>query len=246
MNVSCNARTTRKLMLAGLFALSASPLCAYAGGDLTQIQKLGQSEFNRFANDFISAASYKAITPATPLGITGFDIGAELSITQLGDNAVWKKSGADISSLVMPKLHIHKGLPFNIDLGASLVAVPNSNIKLIGMEARYALLEGSIATPAVAVRGAYTKLSGVSQLDLDTKSIELVVSKGFVMLTPYAGVGRVWGSVTPNVAGLQKVSPTANKLFAGVNANFGLFNVAGEVDRTGSNDTVSVKFGFRW
>lgn len=219
---------------------------AFAGTDITQLKNLNQSEFGRLAKDFTSAASYKGLTPAAPLGITGFDLGAELSFTPLDNSSVWQKAGADVSTLIVPKLHLHKGLPFNMDIGASLSAVPNSNMKLMGLEARYAFIEGNVALPAVAIRGAYTKLSGVNQLGFDSSSVELLVSKGFVMLTPYAGIGRVWGSVTPSVGGLQKVSPTASKLFAGINANFGLMNVAAEVDRTGDNQTASVKLGFRW
>ena len=224
---------------------SASAL-ATAGTDFTQLKTLSQSEFGRLATDFTSAASYKGITPAAATGITGFDIGAELSFTQLANKAVWKKAGADVSTLIVPRLHVHKGLPFSIDIGASLSAVPDSDIKLMGLEARYSLLEGNVALPAIAIRGAYSKLSGVSQLGFDSTSVEVLMSKGFVMFTPYIGAGRVWGSVTPNVNGLHKVSPTANKLFAGMNANFGLMNLAAEVDRTGDNDTVSVKLGFRW
>jgi len=226
--------------------LCAASTLATAGTDFTQLKTLNQSEFGRLANDFTSAASYKGITPAAATSITGIDLGAELSFTQLGNSAVWKKAGADVSTLIVPRVHIHKGLPYNIDIGASLSAVPDSNIKLMGLEARYSLLEGNAALPAIAIRGAYSKLSGVSQLGFDSTSVELLASKGFVMFTPYVGAGRVWGSVTPNVNGLRKVSPTANKLFAGINANFGLVNLAAEVDRTGDNDTVSVKLGFRW
>ncbi len=219
---------------------------ALAATDFKNLKNLNQTEFNQLAKDFSAAGSYKAITPATPLGITGFDVGAEVSFTSLNNSTVWQKAGADISTLPMPKLHITKGLPYNIDIGASMVAVPNSDIKLMGFEARYALLEGSAATPALGLRAAYSKLSGVDQLDFNSKSLELVVSKGFLMVTPYAGVGRVWGTVTPRVGNLRAQSPTASKVFAGVNANFGLFNVAGELDRIDSNQTVSVKLGFRW
>lgn len=236
-------RTITNSLLLTSVLVSASAL---AGTDFRNLKNLNQSEFNQLAKDFSAAGSYKAITPATPLGITGFDLGAELSFTSLNNSTVWQKAGADISTLPMPKLHLTKGLPFNIDIGASMVAVPNSDIKLMGFEARYALLEGSAATPALGLRAAYSKLSGVDQLDFNAKSLELVVSKGFLMVTPYAGVGRVWGSVTPRVGNLAAQSPTASKVFAGVNANFGLFNVAGEVDRIDSNQTVSMKFGFRW
>ena len=50
-----------------------------------------------------------------------------------------------------------------------MVAVPNSDIKLMGFEARYALLEGSAATPALGLRAAYSKLSGVDQLDFNPR-----------------------------------------------------------------------------
>lgn len=89
-------------------------------------------------------------------------------------------------------------------------------------------------------------LSGISQLDLNMRSVELSVSKGFLNITPYAGVGHVWGDVTPNVASLQKVSTSADKLFGGLNVNLGLFNVAAEMDRAGKNESYSVNAGFRW
>ena len=236
-------KLTQKLVIALLLTVN---LPALASDNFDQLQKLSQTEFGTLAKDFTAAASYKAVAPGAPLGITGFDLGAEVSVTQLVDDNVWKKAGADISSVILPKIHVHKGLPFNIDIGASLAAAPNSDIKLVGFEARYAILAGSIATPSLSVRAATTRLSGVTQLDLNTQSLELTASKGFLLFTPYAGVGRVWGSLTPHTLNLHKVSTTANKLFAGVNANFGLMNLLAEVDRTGDNNTVSVKVGFRW
>ncbi len=235
--------TLSKIYAAFFFSVS---LPAVASTNFDQLSQLGQTEFALLAKDFVSAASYKAVSPAEPLGITGFDIGAELSVSQLQNAGIWKKAGADISVFPMAKLHIHKGLPFNIDVGAALTAIPDSDIKLMGAEVRYAFLEGGVATPALAIRGAVTHLTGVNQLGLSTRSIELTASKGFVMFTPFIGVGKVWGDVTAHVGGLQKESSSANKLFAGLNANFGLMNVAGEVDRTGENQTVSVKLGLRW
>lgn len=232
-------------------ALLAVSLCfpfvtCAASTNLNQLKNLQQVEFNRLSRDFVAAASYKGIVPAEPLGITGFDLGVEMGFTQLNNGAIWKKAGADVTTLIMPKLHIHKGLPFNLDVGAFVTAVPNSDIKLLGVEVRYALLEGGVAKPAIAIRGAITKLSGVNQLDLDTKSLELMLSKGFLNLTPYAGVGKVWGNSTPRVGNLAKTSPTTNKIFAGINVNFGMINCAAELDRTGDNETASIKASFRW
>ncbi len=173
------------------------------------------------------------------------DLGVEMSATSMEHGDVWKKAGADSATVYMPKLHVHKGLPFDIDVGASLSMVPGTDIKLIGAQIKYALVKGGVATPAVAIRAAVTRLSGVDDLGFNSRSLELTVSKGFLNLTPYAGVGEVWGTLTPNFAGLSKETPSAGKVFAGLNLNFGLTNVAAEVDRTGGNKSVSVKLGFR-
>jgi len=38
--------------------------------------------------------------------------------------------------------------------------VPNSNIKLYGFEVSKAILDGTLATPALGIRGTYTRLAG--------------------------------------------------------------------------------------
>ncbi len=233
----------RSLLSLSLFAFSAS---AIASTNFDSLNTLSSSEFALLAKDFTAAASYKAVQPGEPLGLTGFDLGVEVTGTQLESKSIWQKAGADISVLPVPKLHLTKGLPADFDIGIFLAAVPNSDIKLIGGELRYALLAGGVALPAISVRATYTQLSGVDQLDLNTKSVEFSASKGFLNLTPYIGIGHVWGDVTANVGGLGSVSLDDNKFFAGLNVNFGLINMAFEGDRIGDNSSLSGKVGFRF
>lgn len=228
-----------------VLAVAALSAPAFAD-DLDNVRNLTQAEFGRLAKDFTAAASYKSVSPAEPLGITGFDVGVEVTSTKMEHGEIWKKAGGDSSTVYLPKVHVHKGLPFGIDVGASLSMVSGSDIKLGGAEIKYALIEGNTAVPAVAVRAAVTKLFGVDELDLDTRSLELTVSKGFLNFTPYAGVGKVWGTLTPDFASLSKESPSVNKVYAGLNMNLGLANLAAELDRTGGNESVSVKLGFRF
>lgn len=205
-----------------------------------------QPAFKTFSEDLGAALSYKAVIPAEPLGVTGFDLGLEVTSTKMRNLDI-ATNNSSLTSLVVPKLHVHKGLPFNIDVGAFYSSVPTTNIKLYGGELRYAILEGGTATPAVAIRGALTKLSGVSQLALSTKSLDVSISKGFAMLTPYAGVGTVWVDSTPNgIPALTKESFRQNKVFAGANLNFGLMNFAFEYDKTGPAASYSAKLGFRF
>ena len=232
----------RRYLAAAALAAIAAPSFA---DDLESLRNLSQAEFGLLAKDFTAATSYKSVSPAEPLGITGFDIALEASGTKMNNSSVWQKAGADNSTLYLPRLHVHKGLPFGIDVGASLTAAPDSDIKLVGAEIKYALVEGNTALPAVAIRAAASRLSGVEQVDLSSRSLELSVSKGFLNFTPYAGVGRVWGDVTPNVANLRKEKPVSNKVFAGLNVNLGLLNLGVELDRIAGNQTASVKLGFR-
>ena len=234
----------KKLSLLCVLGCFAQPVWA---ANINSLGALAQSEFKLFSEDLGAALSYKAVIPAEPLGVTGFDLGLEVTSTEMKNSSLWADAtGSSRNSLPVPKIHIHKGLPLNIDVGAFYSSVPTTNIKLYGGELRYAILEGGTATPAVAIRGAMTKLTGVEQLSFGTKSLDVSISKGFAMLTPYAGVGTVWVDSTPNVAPLVKESFRQNKVFAGANLNFGLLNLAFEYDKTGSAASYSAKLGFRF
>jgi len=216
--------------------------------NISTLGALTQPEFKLFSEDLGSALSYKAVTPPTPLGVTGFDLGLEATSTAVKNSQLWANAsgGSSVSNLIVPKLHVYKGLPLNFDVGAFYSAVPSTNIKLYGGELRYAILDGGMALPAVGIRGSLTKLSGVDQLAFSTKSLDVSISKGFAMFTPYAGLGTVWVDSTPNVAPLVKETFRQNKIFAGGNLNFGLVNFAFEYDKTGSAPSYSAKLGFRF
>jgi hypothetical protein len=218
--------------------------------NIDSIGALNQTEFKSFSEDISSAVSYKPVTPAEPLGILGFDLGLEVTQTKLQNPALWTKATSNAftsSSVDLPKLHLLVGLPFKFDVGAFYSEAPNANIKLYGGELRYAILEGGTASPAVAVRGSFSKVTGVDQLSFSTKGLDVSISKGFAMFTPYAGVGEVWSTSTPNgIPGLTEESFSQNKYFVGGNVNFLFMNVALEYDKTGSDQSYSAKLGFRF
>jgi hypothetical protein len=220
--------------------------------NISTLGALSPSDFRTLSEDLGAALSYKPVTPAAPLGTTGFDMGVEVTQTDTSKSAqLWTKAtagGSSVSKVYVPKLHIAKGLPFGIDVAAFYSKIPSTNISLVGAELRYAILEGGIATPAVAIRGSYTKLGGVDQLSLDTKGLDVSISKGFAFFTPYAGVGQVWVDSKANVSPptLPEQKFTQSKVFVGANLNLGITNLAAEVDKTGGIQSVSVKLGFRF
>lgn len=233
--------------LALLWAVVSLP--AAAGENIDQVNVLTQVEFRQLSEDLGSALSYKAVTSAATLGIVGFDVGVEVTATKLQNPQAWDRasSGNGPSTLYVAKTHIHKGLPFGIDVGGFYSTVPNTDISFWGGELRYAIVKGGPTTPALGVRGTFTRLSGVKQLDLDTKGAELTLSKGFAMITPYVGAGRVWTNSTPvGVPGLAEEKFSQGKYFAGANINLGVLNIAVEGDKTGDATSYGLKLGWRF
>ncbi|MBI5197610.1 MAG: hypothetical protein HZA19_03270, partial [Nitrospirae bacterium] len=176
------------------------------------------------------------MSPAEPLGITGFDVGVEGTFAKIkSDAAYWTQAVSDSAPpdyLIIPKLHAQKGLPFGFDVGAILAKAPGSNVSLIGGELKWAILKGTMVTPAVAVRGSYTQLLGVDDLDLQTIGLDASVSKGVGPLTPYGGVGMVKIKASENVAALplEDVDTSVTRFFVGAKLSILLFNLVAEAD----------------
>lgn len=194
-----------------------------------------QDYFKDISKEVGFALSYFPLAPAEPLGITGFDIGIEVTAVDIDEGKnYWKLMGDFPGMLPVPKLHAQKGLPFGIDIGAIYSKVPSSNISLFGGELKWAVLQGTAATPAVAIRGSFTKLLGVDNLNLQTMGYDASISKGVAMFTPYAGVGQVVieseAKNLPAGVTLDKETLTETKYFVGVKTSLLLLKITAEAD----------------
>jgi hypothetical protein len=183
------------LTLIIVLAFGPATTARAAGNDIQLSGTLTREDFRDVTRQLGFAASYFPLAPAAPLGLLGFDAGVEATAVKISQNSsFWQKAVQDSnppSYLVIPRLHLQKGLPFNLDIGASFTAVPSSDISLIGGELKWAVLEGSTVTPAVAVRISGSKLFGGSEVELETYGADLSISKGFLFLVPYAGIGQL-------------------------------------------------------
>jgi hypothetical protein len=222
---------------------------AWANADINfSLQGITQGAFKSFSRELGSALSYKNVAPAEPLGITGFDVGVEVTAVDITKEAAYWQAATNSAAPPMyyiPKVRARKGLPFGIDVGAEYSKVPDSNIQLIGAEVSKALLDGSAVTPALGVRATYTRLLGVGSLDLQTVGADATISKGFVIVTPYAGAGAVWidsrakGALRNNSLAQLGVVLADERLwqerfFGGVKLSpLPFFNVTGEVEYSG-------------
>ncbi|MHB8404525.1 MAG: hypothetical protein ACYDCJ_03785 [Gammaproteobacteria bacterium] len=235
----------RRIILGVIFlGLTSS---AFASNNINNLPALSQSEFHGLSQDLGAILSFKQLESAAPEGITGFDLGFDLSTTNLAHQSDWNTatSGSGVTTIPMAQVRVSKGLPFGFDVGGFYSGAANSNIKAYGGDIRYAILDGSALSPALGLRAAFSRLTGVSQLSFNTRSLDLTISKGFGPFTPYAGIGRVWINSNPDAStGLRDESFSADEGFVGLAMSFVVVHVALEANRTAGNNTYSFKLGF--
>lgn len=209
-------------VVAAALALAALPVLA---ADINFATGIVQGEFKSLSKEAGAAIGYRNMAPAAPLGITGFDIGVEVSAISINKNSSYWNAAFDKdapSYLAIPKIRARKGLPYGIDVGAMYSYVPGSNIKLYGAELSKSILDGTLATPAVGVRATYTKLAGVKDLGLQTYGVDASISKGILIFTPFAGAGMMVinseakGNLKSLAPSLSKETITVPRVFGGL------------------------------
>lgn len=237
----------RRILLVAALSLSAVP--TFAGTPDFNVSCGGpgcQADFRSITEDITAAAGYKALGPAEATGLTGFGIGANGAYSPTQHKDAWNNlTGTSVNGIGVAGLALHKGLPFGFDVGATYSAVPGTSARLYGVELRYAILEGGVAEPALAVRAAYTGSSGIDQFKFSTTSIDASISKGFAIVTPYAGAGWVRGKADPDAStGLTSETVNRAKFFAGMRVSFVIFELTPEYERVGDNNSYNLRLGF--
>lgn len=233
----------KRILAALLFGVTASAGAKDVEVQLTCTEATCREAFNAVAEDLVALIDYKAMGPAEATGITGIGVGIVGGYVPVDDKGRWQQvTGQEFSGLPLAGLQVTKGLPAGIDLGAFYSTVPGANVDLYGGEVRYAFLKGSTTTPALALRASYVALTGSDTLDLDSTGLELALSKGFGPITPYVGVGYVWG--TAEAPNLEKAKVEETKANIGVRLSLGLIELTPQVGQVGDVVTYAMRLGF--
>ncbi len=215
---------------------------------LGALSNLDQEKFEELTENLGAATHYKGVTPAEGLGIIGFDVGIVLSSTDINSELFDEASEGsfDGSAFNLARIQVHKGLPFGLDIGASVAKGIDNDATVLGAELRYSLFDGGVVSPAVGIRASYSQMEGIDDLDVNNAALELSVSKGFLMLTPYAGIGIVRTTADPAAeTGLEEESVDLEKLYVGLTINLGVA-ITLEADQTGDIETYTAKAGIRF
>jgi hypothetical protein len=120
-------------------------------------------------------------------------------------------------------------------------------VKLISAELQYAILHGGLLEPALSVRVTGTRTVSAAAYELNQYGADVLLSKGFTVLTPYIGVGFVSsrGRLNRGLLGTFEDTETQGVAFAGVTLNLLLPKINFEVEKGEAlQGAVRIGFGF--
>ncbi len=233
----------KRSLLGALLAAVSLP----AAADLTNLGGLTQDQFRKLSEDLGAALSYKGVTPATSLGPWGFDLGVELTTTDMRNSDVFKAAGSgSVDRLFVPKVHLHKGLWTGSDIGGFYGGSSEIGGSLWGASLRQNFVEDTATTPAFAGRLSGTRTTDLGSLRVYSLAADLMLSKRLAIATPYVGAGIVRVESKASGTGLETETFNQGRFFGGLNVNLAVVNLAVEAERMGSNTSLSAKFGWRF
>ena len=192
-------------------ALSLSVTAAHASAYDFRLFRLGNpmpggmnydpsanANFRAFARELGAALTSITLMPPSTLGYDGFAIGTELSILNLKTSQfLFPTEGGVSGPLLVPSLHLRKGLPFSFELGARAGWIQKSGMAVATIELKWAINEGFANWPDLGIRGHFTRLFNARDFDLYTGGVDVGIGKRFAIagtmtITPYAGWNPVW------------------------------------------------------
>lgn len=200
--LSCRSRSPLWGLLLGSLCLGLTPAWGQSYEfELEKLQNPGSSSdadpnFHAFARLVGAAITSASSTAPDTLGASGFAVTAETSIVNLKAAALPTVDTLR-GPLLLPSLHIRKGLPWSFELGARAAWVQNSRMAVVSAELRWAINEGYTYLPEIAARVHFSKLVNARDLNLGAGGLDLSVGKRFAIagtctLTPYVGWNVVY------------------------------------------------------
>jgi hypothetical protein len=168
----------------------------------------GRSNFRSLMSELGVVLAPRIPMSADTIGFAGFSVSGELGLTQIGNNkSYWNGVSAvspqspnaarPDSTLTTMGVFLRKGIWFpapSFELGGGVVNLLNSQMLSWQGYAKFALHEGyhDLPFPSLAVRAAIAYLTGTDQVNLQTTSLDVLISKAFgvlktVRIEPFGG-----------------------------------------------------------
>ncbi|MFZ5516758.1 MAG: DUF6588 family protein [Candidatus Zhuqueibacterota bacterium] len=150
-------------------------------------------------------------------GIGGFDVGVRVVSMMVSDdqkptlpNGQSEFNGGvfrDVAAVPLPVLQLSLGLPGNLEATGRFMTYSigedekKGNVTLVGVGLKYGVLQNMLL-PKVALAATYHYLTVPDEFDFNTVNsfnTSLIVSKGFLLIDFYGGLGYDWNKFTAEV-----------------------------------------------
>lgn len=240
-------RRPRPEILLILALLSALP--AHASWEVSR--NATAEDFSDFHRRFSFDAYHYPRHGAAPLGLIGFEVYADATYDEGFDDEEFNDTAIDGDFtggfLSIARIGARKGLPGGFDIGLAYGRALEGDVKLLSADLQYAILKGGLVKPALSVRLTGTRTLDAEAYELDQYGAELLLSKGFTILTPYIGGGIVYskGTLDRDLLGSLEEEETEGVIYAGVTLNLLLPKITVEVEKGDVlQGAVRVGFGF--
>jgi hypothetical protein len=238
-----------RLLLPLLFSVLSVLAVAPAQASFSVSPRASQGDFQAFNRRFGSDAYFYPRHSAAPLGLIGFEVYADATYEDKFDDQSFNQTAVDGSYtggfLSVARVGARKGLPGGIDVGLAYGKTLNGDVKLVSAELQYAILHGGLLEPALSVRVTGTRSVDASVYDLNQYGADVLLSKGFTVLTPYVGIGliRSRGRLDRGILPPFDDTETHGVAFAGITLNLLLPKINFEVEK-GEAVQAAVRVGF--
>ncbi|ATB42587.1 hypothetical protein CYFUS_008066 [Cystobacter fuscus] len=197
---------------------------AYADRNDIELSKLGNpgtdeysapnTNFRAFARTLGAMMTATNLTPPETLGHAGFAVGLELGVVSMPEEVKLPMVNALEGPALVPSIHVRKGLPFSIDLGARVGWLDRSNLFAATGEVKWAVNEGFIPwLPDIGLRAHVTHLLNTRDFHLTAGGLDVNVGKqfplgGMISLTPYGGIDFVGVAAKSELLGFGPLDAT--------------------------------------
>lgn len=216
---------------------------------------LTQDQWHRFVKQVGAISSFKAMGPAPTLGKWNFSIAIEQGRTPVDQHDLaWINTfvhpDADCplgDAVSYPLVRAALGVSDNVDVGAYWTTAVDANYGMVGGEVKYAFLKETETRPAASTRVSVSLLTGVPDFDVAIYSLDLITSKKFGVLSPYAGFrgNLVVGTEETAKVDLHRENIFVPQGFFGLACSIWKFNLAAEYNIATVNTlafSIGVKF----
>jgi hypothetical protein len=165
--------------------------------------------FQSLAGDLGQVMGPKMLGPAHSTGSLGFNVSLDFSVNNIDEASPhWAKALTDPSS-VLSTMHVsvRKGLPYSFQVGGTISHLVGSDLWGLGVDLKYAILDGYRVIPDVSVRAFVNTVLGSRDMSLLLTGGDLTVSKvfglsGVVSVAPYLGYSAMLVRAASHVLGI--------------------------------------------